>query len=228
MAFRRRRFRRKRRRYGRKKSSVKSQINYALKKYERRHTELKWYEVNTLNIPVGSDGGALYPVSNPSQGDTQNQRSGDMIKPVGIYVGVHILGNLTAGAVYSNCVRMIVFQWKSNSQDLPPTAAYILENLNQITTPISSYNDSYREGFRVIKDKRWTVNSQTKGTSTNNVTYRKYFKLGKLRPIKFETGLTTGLWKIYILFISDTAIGVAPYNDVPHLDYSIRFTYTDS
>lgn len=133
------------------------------------------------------------------------ERQGDSITPTRLIMRYA----WTAADAYNTC-RLIVFQWKPDSNSFPPTA--ILNNVIDTSTlgstnaPLSRYIFD-QKNFHILHDSTITV---CDGTSNQHIAKTVNIYGKKLRPIRYTDGVQLGHNNIYAIVISDSLAGPNP------------------
>lgn len=173
--------------------------------------ELKYFD--KYGSATGIDyTGAIYPLTDVAQGDTDTTRDADKLTPVGL----RFRGYWETGDAY-NIIRTIIFRWVPNTAWRVPVVGDILQVNASVVTPQSPYVWDYRNQFHILYD-RTTYVDQYRPTRVQN-----FYKRLKRVKIAFDAGGITGANKYYMLVISDSA---AVPN--PQFQYYSRFTYQDA
>lgn len=159
---------------------------------------------------TGVDANGAYLITaqlcDTSPGDnTFGERQGDTITPTRLIMRYA----WTAADAYNTC-RLIVFQWKPDSNSFPPTA--ILNNVIDTSTlgstnaPLSRYIFD-QKNFHILYDNTMTVcdNMSNQHIAKTVNVYGK-----KLHPIRYTNGATLGHNNIYAIVVSDSLAGPNP------------------
>lgn len=167
------------------------------------------YTYSTIGSTGVSNSGAYLTgaqLCDTSQGDgTFSERQGDTITPTRLIVRY----NWTVGDQY-NSVRLILFQWKPDSNSFPPTA--ILNNVIDLSTlggngaPLSRYIFD-QKNFHILYDSTHDL-VDTASNMTLSRTVNIYGK--KLRPIRYTNGGNLGHNNIYAIVLSDSSAAPHP------------------
>lgn len=144
--------------------------------------------------------GTVSSILYPAQGSAESQRNGDAVRSKSI--SIH--GMLYAGDAY-NFVRIIVFVDKATDGSTP-LSSELLQYTGSTSTPFSPYNWSFRDRFRILKDKTIKVidnmdNELQMFKFNTKVNYVNKFNTGVVTPI------TNGL---YVMAISDSSAVTHP------------------
>lgn len=137
--------------------------------------------------------------------NTFGERQGDVITPTRL-----IMRYTWNVADASNVCRLIVFQWKPDSNSFPPTA--ILNNVIDISTlgsngaPLARYIYD-QKNFHILYDSTHDLVDTASNMSVTR-TVNVYGK--KLRPIRYTNGASLGHNNIYAIVLSDSAAAPNP------------------
>lgn len=196
---------RKRRYYKKKLSGTeKKQVKTIVKRTLNSNLEEKHISANSGIVGV-SDTPTTYTTVLPIQGQLIDERIGNKIK---------LKSFLCKYTVYlqdpSNVVRVIIFQWKSNSFGVPtPPASQIL----QVTSPypwLSQINQDTRQNVKILYDKTHTMQNGGPLQITRSVNLRK-FAITNYECVSAALG-SNNLQKgeIFLLLVSDSALAPNP------------------
>lgn len=212
-----RRSRFKRRRYyGRgRRASFKRRVGRVID----RRAEHKFTDTY-LNI----DSEAGYEIhqlcADPTQGDTDRTRNGDVIKVKSVQVRGFLQLPTGVSAETWNKVRVLMFCWRNNDV---PLIGQILQNsainADLFCSPFHRYNLEAKHLIPMY-DKSFTINQYN-----NPAWFRKWMFFGKRLPKKIRRYIDTGVgaeWKHYMLIIHDSFL-------TPHVNgrFFTRMTYVD-
>jgi len=187
--------------------AIQKVVNRSLSKEQEEK-----YQVFYLATNVDYSG-AIVDVTAISQGDTDTTRDGDEIMPKSL----NIRGTFV-NADSTNAYRLIVFRYKNDtSLTGNPAMTNILNLTASVTAPFQSYYHDARKTYNILHDSMYV-------TDTNN-SIRKFnlhIPLAR-KSVNYINGATTGINKIYVGVISDSAASTHP---AVSLVAEIR--YTDS
>jgi len=174
--------------------AIQKVVNSSLSKEQEEK-----YQVFYLATNVDYSG-AIVDVTAISQGDADTNRNGDEIVPKLL----SIRGTFV-NADSSNAFRLIVFRYKNDtSLTGNPSMTNILNLTASVTAPLQPYYHDARRTFSILHDSMYV-------TDTNNA-IRKFnvrIPLGR-KAVNFIAGNTTGINKIYVGIISDSAASTHP------------------
>lgn len=204
----------------RKKSRSKKNTKVATKTYVKKilhkTNETKYYELGATPGNVDFNG-SLVLLTGLSQGTTDSQRIGDKINLRAFKIHYQLL----VGDAY-NTFRIIIFQWKPNTQLVTPTVANILvgTTVGTVNAPLANYVWDYQNQFIVLYDKLHVLDALNMSTKA----YRKTVKLKfAKKTIEYYAASTAASNHLYMLCISDS--GAAAH---PTIQYQTRVMYDDS
>lgn len=191
--------RRRRRRRGRglnrkQVAMVKSVVNKKL----ASEIELKHYDqiVNTSNDFAFTNSLSLF---DPTQGVGDTQRVGDVVNLKSIF-----LRFVLSGVDATNIQRLQVIQWMEDTTVATPNMSITLQHTSgatvapEILSPLQ-IDKKYR--YKVLWDKSF---SHVFDSETRQQIYEVFISKGFARKVEFTNASTSGLNKIYLLFISDS------------------------
>lgn len=170
-------------------------------------------QLKYFNVSAGAQlidwAGAVFSLSNPTQGNGDTQRNGDTIKCTSLQISYNIRNPSVVAPGLEQVVRVIIFRWLP-LDSTPPVLGDILNVTGTLVSLYSQYNDDRREQFEILYDRSHKVTSEQLGASgIGSVVYQHYIKCNK--KIEFNAGTTNGTSKIYMLYVGDQdpAIGAS-------------------
>lgn len=138
------------------------------------NTEAKYYDyATTVSAYNPGTNDQIIPLTGGiSNGTTDTTRIGNSLlaKDLNIRFSAYWLASTT---VYVGETRMIIFAWKENYQDNPPTAAKLFETPADLR---SGFNKDYTDQFVVIKDKTFAHNAHISAAVTQGIISSKFYK----------------------------------------------------
>lgn len=143
---------------------------------EMINTEAKFYD-ETSSSSFSNTGLIIALTDNVAQGTDENNRIGNsvLLKDMSIKLFLSHAFDFSTATSLGGYYRIIIFCWKENLQDNPPTVAKILQG-----SVFSSFtNKDYTDQFVVLKDKIIPFDSQlsrTSGVLTANFKFMKWYK----------------------------------------------------
>lgn len=204
--------------YTKKTYRKTNKISKAIKKYVKSaistEQEHKVFDA-AVNGQPATTAGVIYNLMTPSQGDGYNNYSGIVITQKSL----EIRGSVLVGDS-SNCIRMIIFRWHNDSSIDVPQPNEILQLVSTGNSPYEPYNYIHRDEFTVLKDHLFAT---VLGQSNALVKFNYKVKLHNAKQRFTNTTNGTGVNNIYVLFISDSAVGPNPAQS-----FTSRIHYTDS
>lgn len=210
MPMRRKMFRRRVPRYRRVVKPTKM-FSRKVMKVVKRTQEKKYHPFSgTSQI---TNAGYLLDFTVIAQGNTDTTRVGDMIYLKSLQFGVEFVR-----ADSTNTFRMVLFQWKPPSSNAtnPPLMSDIL--LDTTYPWISPYNHDQRKNYKILLDRRITLDSDD-GTRS----YRFSITRGFARQVQYIGGTSVGNNNLYGYIVSDSSAA-----SHPGIFWSGKVNFTDS
>lgn len=207
----------KKRQHGRRRprggiaSAEKVALSRMVKQQLNKNLERKFVDV-ALNAGVSSTV-TTTPITDIGVGTTNITRIGNIIQPTSISLVINSFIPITGDQ--TNFIRFILFQWKDDTGETGPP---LIGNILQTAFPASIYNNNQRSSFKILFDKIIPMSLSGPNAKTMKFTIRK-----KLLPIKYTTGATDGINKIFVMEISDSTTVVHPVTD-----WYLRVRFTDA
>lgn len=181
--------------------------------------ELKYDGVSSTASNV-TNGGTVVDICSPSQGDADNNRTGDKIKIVGVHLRAHLAGDsaLTTGTT----ATVMLVQDKQGSLNTASISELLLSSdLNASTAPHARPNVDYVPEIHKIL---WRDTFTLEGSAVKTHCINKFLKL-KMGDTQFDSGTTTILKNgLKLVYLSDRASGVNPAAIV----FTCRAYFTDA
>jgi len=192
-------------RYRKQKSKVSPAIRREITRISKRvynkRTELKYF-MTGASASIPTVGGSIVDLTAIPQSVSDTDCTGDSLWLRNISLRAFTALNVVANLAGS--VRIVLFQW---FDDTTPTVSVIL-NAGAINPMVAPYNHDTNQKFSILYDA-------TVGVSSGNL-YDSYTNC-LVKPTKgrvdYSNGTTTGVNKVYMLFVTDTAT-------------TLSFTYT--
>jgi len=155
--------------------------------------------------------GLIYSLSDVTQGDGDSNRTGDQITNTSLELRLQVVTGDT-----SNLLRIIVFRWLP-SDSTAPVVTSILQGVSSTNAPLSALNrDNYRGRlFDVLMDKLFSLD-----TYNPTALISEKIRLNAQAKIAYTAAGTTGMGKLYILLVSDSAAAAHPT-----VQYDSRLNY---
>lgn len=229
----------------RRKAPSNKSLNKKIKTIQKRQ-ELKWLDFLFVDVPMVSNPTAtnMILLNGSTVGDTPLTHTGARYT----MTSIQFKGNITYPSVLNNITavkwRLIIFR-DLQANGAAPLATNLLDVTNITHYYIAPYNIDYAKRFRIIYDKRGTINPQiVASTSTTNAvpaigtttsTGAMKIKLSFKRALGCicESGLGTGTTgtitdiaknSIYALLLSDASTASTFY---PTLEAGSRIIFKD-
>lgn len=193
-----------------------------VRKLVRKEIETKFFDKYTANgiglpDPADASGSAFYILSAIPQGAGDSARDGDKCR-----VRALMLRGEVFGADSTNVLRLIVFQYKSNTSLHAVAVNELLQSLYVGTAyaPHAPYTHDYQNQFIVLYDRQ--IYTDTLSHPSVPFTIKVKLKYAK-KQIAFTAGGTNGSNHIYFLCLSDsTAV------QHPSIAFISRLWYDDA
>lgn len=192
------------------KTQKKQVKNMLLQEVESKFTETSF--ATTID-----HSGSILAIDVPAQGDSDQQRNGDAIRPMKL----SLRGVITQGDT-SNVVRVIVFRWNLFPTALAPLVSSVLlsASLGGANAPLSHYSHDHIQAKQstILMDRTYYVGDNGNGYIAR---LRKDINLKKQRMMQFNAGSATDArYRYYILVVSDSAVATHPgFNCIARLHY---------
>lgn len=151
-----------------------------------------------------------------AQGDANNQRNGNWIKPVSFMGTLTLVGN-PASLLEVQQFRVGVFCWKENEDVDPATLPKLMEDT---FAPHQGYNITSKGSFKILWSRTGILS-----TAIGNPQHQKVLKFYvKPRMKVLYDAATPRKYQLFIFACSD----IAAASDPPVLSFDTRLRYTDS
>lgn len=179
-------------------------VSKAVKAYvkSRFRREIENKQIDTTFDNQGTTlSGAISSLSHPDQGLNDNNRIGDVIRPMRLQIQYDM--NLRTTATLPCMARVIFFQWKNNST---PTVSDILSYSGTVNIVNSPYNNDTKMNYRILNDRTYDLNT----VSTEQIHYKKNIyrkKFLKQIQIPGTLGSSSGFNKLYVIWCDNTGGG---------------------
>lgn len=186
-----------------------------------KRAEGKYFDVAAAATGV-STGGTVVPLTDVPQGQTDVTRNGDSLFMRNYKFNYIITGT---GDI-TNIMRVMIVQCRYSTATIG-----VNDVLTVASNPMSDYNHDRIRQFKVIYDRQHYITSYvadsvtgTIGVSDKQIQGRRplLYKLGR-KKVQFEGAGTTGQYKLFAIFLSDSA-AIAH----PSIQYYGRVNFTDS
>lgn len=188
------------------------------------NTEVKYYD-QTASVNAytpGTNDVIIDLTSGIAQGTGDSNRIGNSILAKNIQLKMAMNFPATVGSpnVMGIHCRFMVICWKDNADATPPSASVLFEAPTNIYSPV---NKDYSDQFVVLKDKFFTLESQTGIEAISGFTHMKYYKDLNWHMRFLENGNPTQGHVYLVLRSSATGIGNAM-----QCTYYSRLNFTDN
>lgn len=217
LGFKRKRYRRK---YKKAKAKVPKPIAKYVKKAIRQEQETKFHDTKdsiagfTINAGYYAD---LCLVPQSTTQSTDITRIGDHIKITGLEL--RAIMNPASTNVHH---RLILFQWKPNSQLVGPTGPNILTyyTTNNSQSVLSPYYNDYENQYTILYDKTFEASNSVEDLC-NTIVMKVPLKYAK-RDLQYYSTTTAGSNHIFLLAVTNSS------GTNSTISYVSRLYFTDS
>lgn len=189
------------------KSSTKVSKNVAkfVKKEIKKEQEIKFFDTTGsltqfyLNNAIIQD---LCLIPQSAGASTDITRIGDHVKLVGLHL--RLIMNPAASNLHH---RVILFQWKPNTQLVAPAGANILTYYATADSRsiLSNYYNDYENQFTILYDKMWEASNTIEDIS-NSLVLKLNLRFAK-RDLAYYSSQTAGSNHIYMMLVSNAVVG---------------------
>lgn len=226
MAFKRRRFYKRRPAYRRKtqwynkRYSVAQLATKAIKgvSYLKGlvNSERLKFDRSNNSIPVNWNG-SIYTVCDIAQGDGDSNRTGNSVFARNFNIRFNLAFNSTT--VDYQTVRVMLLIDKQQVSDTAPLPSQILENTGGVNSYMSHLNNEHVGRFTVLKSRVYTLHQDKPVISS-------VFNLNMRHHIRYNGPAGSDIQRggIYVLFISD----IDPNVSAPQAAFVSRLSYHDN
>jgi len=158
-------------------------------------------------------------------GDAVDQRTGDQLTMNSWTMRIKITNGTTLAVMRTRC---IIFQWYDNTI---PLTTDILNDITDSDAVSSMYNQDTKRKRHIFYDKTYVTTSNAAAAfNSNTILHKEVFidfkkKGDKIRRVQFDVSATTGVGKLYLMWISDANSATA--TDQPTVTGHGRLTYID-
>lgn len=177
------------------------------------NVEVKKFDAVVASTNITSTG-AVYPLHEMAQGDTDQTRDGNSIKPLYNLLKINLVNNATA---VNTRVRLLLVKDLQQVADTTPAVTDILDNsvASLVDGPL---NNATVGRFKVLIDKTYTMTSVAKPV-LNPKWYTKLFG-----HIRFNGAASTDIQKggLFLVAVSDQA------TNYPTFSFNTRLGFTDN
>lgn len=208
--------------YTKERLAMRKKVPEKTKKYVKREIsrqfETHYQEGNFTGEEITSTAAAKSLIS-VSEGDTYDARTGIEITPVRLTCNYFVKPKSAGGP---QLVRLVLFQWKPNRQDLAPSLDDIIHDSG--TQPLFRPTRLFAKQFRLLGDKL----IQVPGINENNrsgVRVKWTIPRKKLSKIKWkDDNATEDSGHLYLLTLGENATGTTACT----IDGSVICAYKDA
>lgn len=181
-------------------------------------------EVKYGTQSVSLTNGLMTLISDPAQGDANNERIGDEIRAQGLSIQLQAYKQTGSTVADLDQWRFTVFQWLPNST-VAPTIADIFTNVPAGQPARQFFNLQRRPLYKILYDVSGALTGDVAtlmlGNSTTGI--QKVNLSIPNKTISYDPGTDNGVNNVYVLYQSaSTAVATPPLGQMTY-----RFTYTD-
>lgn len=197
-----------------KRPRTTTPVSTIVKKEIRKQEEKQYFNISSGPSSIDIGGTMFNLLFNMNKGDNDDQYSGSRVTPQWLRVRYAI--NSTQSAF--SMVRIIIFQWKSQSAPIP---ADVLTLIGNARAPLSSTVSRFKATARILHDKLHDINAIAPATVTTVYSTQAFMK--KIQPIEFfESANGVSSNGLYLFAISDDGV-----TDFPDLQFVSELCYSD-
>lgn len=166
---------------------------------------------SVTNIPIT---GTVNPLHAVAQGDTDQTRDGNSIKPLSLLLRYQSYNNATAG---TTAIRVLIFRDLQQVGDTNPSTTDILDD-SVAALPDAPLNNNTVGRFKILRDFKIILDTAKSNRKDGKVYIPLY------GHIRYNGAAATDIQKggLYILMVSDQA------TNYPTMGYNYRLTYVDN
>ncbi len=180
--------------------------------------ELKLNDLNVRQINVAATVGLVRHLSNIAQGDTNEERQGNWVKPISLMGTVLVQGDDSGNAVDSmSQFRIAVVVWKENQDVDAITVAKVFQS---VVNPFQQFNVESKGSFKVLWS--WVGNVVNQADNAQLMKMRRFYVKPSMKILFDDAAFRK--YHLFLLMISDTPAG----DGVPAISFDTRLRYTDS
>ncbi len=179
--------------------------------------ELKVRDLSVEDIPIPNTTGLILHLTSIDQGDLNNQRTGNWIKPTSWMGTITVQGNEVANPDIVPLFRLAIFQWKENET---LNAAIIGKIMQDVVDPHQQFNIQNKGQFKILWSRTGILSNQN-----SNPQFAKMFRFYVKPPMKvLYDGDAFKNNHLFLLAYSD----IDTVDNPPTITLSQRLRYTDS
>ncbi len=179
--------------------------------------ELKVRDLGVGPIPVASPAGIIINISSVGQGDANDQRNGNWIKPTSWMGTITMQGNSAQVGIATSLYRVGVVCWKENES---LNAISLPQIMQDPLAPHQQFNIENKGQFKILWSRTGILSNNDDNPQFQKI-HRFYVKL----PMKVLFDGADEKNNQLFLFAT-TQIDIA--NDPPTIQFDTRLRYTDS
>jgi len=161
--------------------------------------------------------GIVFHITSIAQGDANNERNGNWIKPVSFMGTITVSGNELADANLVPRYRVGVIVWKENQAN---NVCVLNQFMQNVFDPHQQYNIESKGQFKILWSRTGILSNQDVNPQYQKI-HRFYVK-PSMKVLYSDAGLRNN--QIFLFAYSDVDTGFNP----PDITFSTRLRYTDS
>ncbi len=181
--------------------------------------ELKINQHNNDFIEIPLSTPSVIPLTDISQGDSSEQRSGNWVQPITVHGYTTIKGHNNAAAD-SNGIRVGIVRWLNDESVDPITVTKLLSVAG---APAGSFSFINKGSFKVLWSRFVNVVNDQDNTQFIK-TLRFNVKLGRGQKALYDGATTQKKYQIFFFATSDGLSGT----EAPEYDLNVTLRFTDS
>lgn len=178
--------------------------------------ELKFRDLSVGPVSMVAPIGQMIQITSIGQGDTNQQRNGNWIKPTSFMGTLTVTGNAASAVVVTN-YRIGVLCWKENEAVDPATIAKVMQDS---VDPHQQFNIQNKGQFQILWNRTGTVVN-----NTDNSQFQKIHRFYVKPPMKvLYDGAVHKKYHLFVFALCDQLAA----GDASFLGFAVRLRYTDS
>lgn len=221
--------------YGRRGVSQKALVSAVGRVAEKKYRDAFFTTLDSFVTPINSDG-RIFDITNIPQGTLDTSRVGDKVTVNSIEMKVYLWADPVATPKNPNqAYRFVLFKWYD---DTTPIVGDILQSLvgGNYAGIVAPFDHDKKIKRKILADFTITMfrdiaaNTSIRASWSSPCYEMRFVNLKnknmRVRQIAYQTGLTTGVGKFYVLAISTTDPGNDAF-DPAHYSLMCRVNYID-
>lgn len=178
------------------------------------NVEVKKFDAVVASGTAVNSTGSAYPLHEIAQGDTDQTRDGNSIKPLSNLLSIQLANNATA---VNTRLRVLLVKDLQQIADTTPAVSDVLDG--SVASFVDAPLNNLAVGrFKILKDRTFTLTT----VSAPVINFKWYTKL--YGHIRYNGTASTDVQKggLYLLFVSDQA------TNTPTMGFNTRLSFTDN